>query len=59
MCRRDAIDFIDRLKEAGKYVDHEDMPGGGHGYEYYINTKEAKTHIADFHKFWKKYILDQ
>lgn len=31
--RNDAINFIEKLKEASKYLNHQDMPGVHHGYQ--------------------------
>ena len=40
--RRDALDFIERLKEANRYLDSYDHPGTMHGYELFQGSEERK-----------------
>jgi acetyl esterase/lipase len=55
--RRDALDLISRLKSVnGPYLDHEDMPGVTHGYQYNGNLDQSTLHFKNFSTCFMKYI---
>lgn len=54
--RRDATHFIGRLKQVGKYLDHQDMPGTHHGYQYDGNTAETDIFFKEIALAINKYV---
>jgi len=55
--RRDCEEFIPMLKAAGKYLDHQNMPGGVHGYWSCIEMAETVMFYNETGAAFKKYVV--
>ena len=54
--RRDALHFIERLKQVGKYLDHVDYPGVDHGFESNLHYEQTDLWYAHLNDILSKYV---
>ena len=55
-CRRDATQFAEKLKAAGKLLGLQDMPGVTHGYEFHESLDEAKWNQEEWDKAFDAWV---